>query len=141
MFINILLGILVMLVIVSPFLIQLSIFSLKYYAALYHITPQNLDLFLSKLPTVLRIFYSCNLKSIYFRNTKHTPEQIILSLRSQRILTTILPAMFIFAGGVGLIQAILKRDNLLMFGYCLLIFSLLAATRTAWYFGHRLREV
>ena|SRR5689334_14476695 len=141
MFLNILLGILIILIILSPFLIQLSIFSLKYYAASYLITPQNLELFLNRLPTIFRVFYSRNLKGIYFKDNEHTPQQIAASLGSQRILTAVLPCLFIVAGLIGIFQALSKHDIAFMVGNLMLIFCLLVVIRSAWHFGYRLKDV
>jgi hypothetical protein len=135
-----LLGILIVLCIgVYPFCIPVSILSLKYYAALYKISPESLKTFIANLWLPLKLFYSHFLGKMYWDYSQHPPEQVAASLTSQRILASAIPAMFVIAaiiGGIG----IFVREHRLAWENALLLLIVSASIRLAWRFGNRLEH-
>jgi hypothetical protein len=137
MFFDVLRNLIIISVIISPFIVQLSIYSLKYYVATYKISSESVEIYLNELPKLLRVFYSRYLKDMYFNNLEYTREQIAASLSSQRILAAIIPILILVATVIGFIRLIYSGD-IYSIQYALILLIIILALWFAWRFGIRL---
>src|SRR4051794_41183952 len=82
-------------VILSPFLIALSVDTLKYYAVVRQASRQDLEDFLAHLPKPVQRFYLSNVREVY--SNKHSAQQMITTFKVRRYMDSILPLGFIVA--------------------------------------------
>lgn len=126
-------------VILTPFIAIVSVYSFKYHVALYEATPQDVDLFLSKLIYPLRLFFSWNKSGMYYDRPEYTPERIAGSLNMQRLFVIVLPFLFIPVSLI-VIMRLLPSGNPLIIRYVLILVFLPYFMLKAWRFGSGIKR-
>lgn len=132
-------GIVVVSLITAPIYIMLDIYSFKYYAAKFNVSEENVSRFLQRLSPPLRFILSKNLKNIHYNNPDYPPEAWAKNFRTQRIVTSILPVLFIVTNIIGATQLLLNGNPLLLV-YIIHLCYLCVSLFFAWRFGHKFKD-
>jgi hypothetical protein len=132
-------NIFLLIVVLTPVIIILSVYSLKYHVALYKATSEEVDIFLKRLYYPLKIFYSLNNYGMYYDRPEYSAEQIASSLYTQRLFVGVLPLLLIGAGIIAFIRMI-PTGNILIVRYIFILIFVPYVLRAAWRFGINIKQ-
>jgi hypothetical protein len=127
-------------VILTPLIAIVSVYSFKYHVALYETSREEVDLFLNGLSYPLKLFFSWNKSGMYYDRPEYTPERIAGPLNTQRLFVIVLPFLFIPVSIIVIIR-LLPTGNPVIVRYLLILIFLPYFMLRAWHFGKNIKSV
>lgn len=141
MFLKYIPTLIIILLILSPFLVALSLKSILYYGALHGISWQAVEKYLDSVPRPMRYYYLSQFKKVYKNNPDYPSQQYTFFLKLERIAASVLPFVFIVVGIINIFWGILERDIEATIFAVFFVFILGLILIVAWRFGRSLINV
>lgn len=129
-------SLIIIFILLSPFVFTLSVYSLRYYAALYEVSTASVDKFMSQLPLPLSLLFRGSIKEQHIHDPQYSREQIVSSWQFQRVIAGIIPFLFLVGSGIRIIYDFSAKNEIVA-SYLIVVCVLNVSLIFSWRFGRK----